>query len=467
MSSVQIVWVDQDTKDFEVKDGEAIIKLPVAFKDAWRDKRPYQIWKGSRFSAKSRTKAVQLLLKTDSKEYSRVIFARNTQKAARESQFQLFKDLLNTYPFLRERFQVLESTMKIVSKATGDFIKGGSFEDSDSLMSVPNITDFWAEEPISWDGSIKRKDFLSITGSMRNEEGIEPIFHFTFNTINTNNFIYKDFFSDDRVHSDDRVCALTVNYDDNPFCPLDRIAYLDDLKRIDYDRWLVDAKGQWGTTKTGAEFCKKFSRKQHVNDPSFADGLTVHLTLDQNRLPHGTMLCLQVQQVADKVHLNMFDEICEEPPKNSTEEQCDTFLYRYGDMTDRVMYYGDPSGKNKTQKKYKKDGLHHYDVLTDILKDYISYGSDKVAKKAPSLSIRQRVINEVLSGEGKYILNIHSRCVRFIDDCEVLQESPSGDGFVKKKDKNGVEQNGHCMDAFIYFLFMFAPELFKRKKKWK
>ena len=75
-----------------------VIPVPKVFVEHWNDTRPYQIWYGARFTGKSYQKAQQLLLKAINQDYFRCVFARRTQKAARESQFQLFQDVLKMYP---------------------------------------------------------------------------------------------------------------------------------------------------------------------------------------------------------------------------------------------------------------------------------------------------------------------------------------------------------------------------------
>ena len=257
---LHVVWVNESNKH-DYKDYYNVITIPEAFEDYYDDLNPYQIWKGSRFSAKSYTKALFSLLHCHFDDYYRMIFARKTQKAARESQFQLFLDIFIDFPILKTLFEVKDSKMQIISKRTGNFIKGGSFEDSDSLMSVPNITDFWAEEPITHDGSIKRQDFLSIAGTLRNNQNIVPRFHFTFNPIGMNNFIYEDFFEQNLY--DGELTVVHVNYDQNPYCPKDRIDFLNRLKVVDPGRYNVDGLGKWGELKNDSPFFRNFKKQLH------------------------------------------------------------------------------------------------------------------------------------------------------------------------------------------------------------
>jgi len=287
MAQILLLGVNHDNYQTKVK-ADNVIFIPEIFTTVWEDERPYQIWRGSRFSAKSWTKALQLLLKPEKQSYFRAIFARNTQKSARDSQFQLFKDMLKKYPILAKRWEISESKMQITHYQTGFFIKGGSFEDSDALLSVPELTDFWAEEPISRTGSIQRTDFENIVGTLRNSEGIQPQFHFTFNPIGKDNFIYEDFYDKDKKKYDGSEFAdLLVNYDSNPFCPENRIKFLDSLARTNPRRYEVDGLGHWGEPSNDSPFLTNYDDGIHYNkDIDFKYGqYETWLSFDFNHTP--------------------------------------------------------------------------------------------------------------------------------------------------------------------------------------
>lgn len=245
-----------------------IILVPEIFIPHFTDPRPYQIWRGSRFSAKSWTKALQMLYKADTQPYFRGVFARNTQKAARDSQFQLFIDLIKRYRHsLGERFYIEKGPMKIIHKENGHYIQGGSFENPDALLSVPEITDFWAEEPISRGGSISRSAFEDIAGTLRNSVGIVPQFHFTFNPIGKMNFVYEDFYNEDtRVYTPADFNDVIANYDSNPFCPPDRIDFLNKMKERNPRRYLVDGLGQWGEPINDAPYLSNYDDHIHYSE---------------------------------------------------------------------------------------------------------------------------------------------------------------------------------------------------------
>lgn len=192
---------------------------------------------------------MQLLAKAQTQKYNRTVFARDTQKNVRNSQYQLFQDIANRFDGFKGQFEFKDTTMKVTHKATGNFLIGGSFEQPDTLRSVADPTDFWAEEPITRSNEISRQDFFDIVGSLRNAENIQTQFHFTFNPIAKTAWIYKDFFESKLYEG--LVEILFVNYWDNPFCPDSGIQFLDTLKRLDPKRYKVDGLGEWGVAYEG------------------------------------------------------------------------------------------------------------------------------------------------------------------------------------------------------------------------
>lgn len=223
------------------------IQVPDRFTTVWNSQKPYQIWYGGRYSAKSWTKAIYFLAKALTQKYCRTVFARDTQKNVRNSQYQLFKDIADRIPAFQNQFDFADTTMKIVCKQTGNMLIGGSFEQPDTLRSVADPTDFWAEEPITRGNEISRQDFFDIVGSLRNADGIQTQFHFTFNPIVKTAWIYKDFFESKLYDAE----ILFVNYWDNPFCPQSGIEFLNSLKILDPKRYQVDALGNWGVAYEG------------------------------------------------------------------------------------------------------------------------------------------------------------------------------------------------------------------------
>ena len=430
-----------------------IILIPEIFLESLTNQKKYQIIHGSRISAKSWTKAIHFLYKCSQQSHFRGIYSRNTQKAARDSQFQLFKDTLNRYPLLRQQFTIHETPMRITHNGTGNFMQGGSFEDPASLMSVPDITDFWAEEPISRSGSIDRESFYDIVGMISRTSN--PQFHFTFNPINKKNFIYEDFFSDERLYDEEDTYYLLANYDSNPFASQASIDFLEKLKRIDPDRYLVDGLGIFGNTRTGSEYYYNFKRAIHTGDYKYQDGLPLHVTLDFNNLPYMTMNVAQIPYVNGKHQLTIIKSYSNKPPLNTIESTCERFLqdFMFHLKKGYGMYlYGDTSGNN-TMPIRKNSSF--YEIVVANMQGYISWDSIRLLKSNPRHEQRMPVFNQILSDEEELIVRLDVSCSDLSNDMEEVTMDANGGKFKPKKKIDGVtiETHGHHTDSVDYMLF--------------
>lgn len=293
------------------------IKVPHIYLEHYHDTRPYQIWWGSRFSAKSWTKALFFLLDLRSKPYSRIVFARDTQKNVRGSQYQLFKDIAKRAGISNE-FDWTDSRLLITNKKTGNFAIGGSFEQPDSLRSQADVTDFWAEEPITREFAIDREDFLDIAGTLRNPYDLPPRFHFSFNPIGKDNFIYEDFFGENRVYDESEVNSVKTTYLDNEFCPQASKNFLENLRRNHPARYEVDGLGNWGVAENKSPWLYAFDENNQVSKEPlrWSPSMPVYLAFDFNINP---MTCVVAQLQpgsfiriikAYKVHNCTIKELC-------------------------------------------------------------------------------------------------------------------------------------------------------------
>ena len=171
-------------------------RIPVIVNDVYLPhfNRPerIQIWYGGSGSGKSDAKATQLLLKCLTANYCRVLFSRKYATQIRDSQFQLFKDLISRYS-LQPYFKVMESEMDIVCTVNGNKLMSGGLDEVDKLKSIPDITDIWVEEPMDKKGNVSSADFRELNRRLRSNLAPNHI-HFTFNPISRESWIYDYFF---------------------------------------------------------------------------------------------------------------------------------------------------------------------------------------------------------------------------------------------------------------------------------
>ena len=450
MDKFQIIGVNDRNKEKLVKkygQYSNVIFIPSIFIPHLQNNKPIQIWRGSRFSAKSWTKALQFLLKaSDENEYFRGIFARNTQKNARDSQYQLFQDLLKKYPLLGQQYILEKAPMRITHINTGQYIQGGSFEDSDSLLSVPEITDFWSEEPISRGKSINRTAFEDIRGTLRNSQGVVPKFHFTFNPIGKNNFIYQDFFDKaKRCYSSSEFEDLLVNYVDNPFCPEENIKYLDGMKKRDPVRYLVDGLGKWGEPQNDAPWLSNYDDKIHYNEEvDFKFGnYETWITFDFNHTP----CTASVYQLVPRVGIL---GIRSYKQNGGTRKLCQLMKQDKELMKVNMLLWtvtGDSSGKSYTATG---GDVNDYDIIKEEFG--ISYAQIvNVRKRNASLVYSRRLNNEFLY---RVPFQLSKSMTDLRNDLMIAKEDEHGNLYKNRENGYGMD----FLDHHRYFVHAICPK---------
>jgi len=437
-----------------------VIVLPNHFKDSFFDyETEYQVWYGSRVSAKTFCKAVQLLYKASTQKYFRALFTRETQKDARESQYQLFEDLITKiYPFLQDEFLLETSKMRVTHIKSGNFLKGASFENLP--RSLAEYTDFWVDEPITRKSSISRTDLLDISGTLRNSYGIQSQKHLTFNPISKNTFIYNDFFSNEKVFNCE---PLLANYQDNVFCPPEKIVELEWYKSIDYERYLVDSLGQWGDPKSDRPFIRAVDYKQMVVDLSepqyqrlsYSKALPVYISLDFNE-----KWTAMVNQIHGKT--KVFYESLHDYP----EELIRDLAIKYGSY--EVIITGDASGRGNTQ--YTSDAskktawLFFRSTFNDFccqfykrnlaMQQNVYFNDSHVISRNIGHDASRTICNALIQvwGETNDIYFDEKGCRDLISDFKRIDSTVQGG--LDKTDLNR-RDIGHWLDCFRYNLCYF------------
>lgn len=211
-------------------------------------KERIQIWYGGSGGGKSDAKATELLLKCLFQPYCRVMFCRKTAESIRNSQFQLFKDLIKRYGFTTI-FKVNEQSMAIVCTENGNMLFGKGLDDVDKVKSIPDITDIWLEEPIDKRGTIQSTDFTELNRRLRCPKASNHI-HLTFNPISSESWIHEYFFKSNEYEA----FKLCTTYKDNYFASDETERQFEILRLKKPDEYKVYALGEWGKLKQGLVF---------------------------------------------------------------------------------------------------------------------------------------------------------------------------------------------------------------------
>lgn len=431
-----------------------MIKIPEIYIPYLYDDKPYQIWKGSRFSGKSWTKALFFLIRCISDNYFRLVFARDTQKNVRLSQYQLFIDISKKYD-LYQYFYWQNTAMKITCKLNDNFMVGGSFEMPDTLRSTADVTDFWAEEPITRQFVMGKESFYDIVGSLRNSHGIPSRFHFTFNPIDKNNFIYKDFFDEEtKIYKDEEVTILTANWYDNPFCPESAKRFIEKLRVTNPARYEVDGLGMWGVSQNESPYFYAFDDNKHIETKSikYNASLPLYLSFDFNIDP---ITCIVAQMMQGSFcHILKSYKI-----RNCTLiELCKRIKSDYPNAV--YIVTADPAGGARSAGYASVDTTMHNIIRTQLgishsqmMRPQINYAG------GTGWTDIRITCNTILQNHKSFKIN-QNECADLIND--IRKATTDGDSDKLYKTQGNTEYGMHLTDCFIYLIMTHFVKYVKK-----
>lgn len=453
---------------YEIKQSCKDLNLhPFLFPDAFvphlEPKERYSIWVGGNGSAKSTTKARSFIMRALRKKHFRLLFLRHNHSDNRSTTFLMLKGVVEKEG-LTDQFHILESPMVIVCKETGNMLISGGLDQTGKFSGLEDFTDIWFEEPITRsDGKIKmitHEQFEDLDSRLRMPNA-KLTMHVTLNPISKEFFVFKGIFDpkleqnpEKRLYSWDKINYCHTTYLDNPFLPQEAIDVILNFKGI---RAEYGKKGEWATEKTGQEWLDEFDRDRHVRSIGYIKDLPIHSGFDFNLLPYQTNVLLQIlRKHSGILQIRVFKEYCMKPPLNTPENACKALKADYLEPIgfNSITVYGDASAR------------HGYDGYRGIFEEYEAYtheDSDQIMRSNGYVNTRRDMTNEILSGNIDDIeFVIDEECYNTILDLETLQTAPAG--FNPEKDKNGVEQKGHCYSALSYILAKLFPHLLKENK---
>lgn len=179
------------------------IEINDKFRPAMFSEKPYLVLIGSAGSGKSWATATKILLRTINEEYNRTLVVMKVGSKLRQYAFQTCMDVINYYN-MNDLFEWSVAPLEIVCKANGNKVLFTGLDDPENVKSIPGIQNIWIEEATA----LLSKDFEQLNIRLRGESKTKyRQVILTFNPIDKNHWIYKDFFQEkkykpvDIVHS--------------------------------------------------------------------------------------------------------------------------------------------------------------------------------------------------------------------------------------------------------------------------
>ena len=144
---------------------------------------------GSAGSGKSEWAAAKLLIRTMTEVPHRFLYYRKVAKTIRNSQFQLFKDVITRWD-LNQLFKINKTDMEILYKPNGNVLIASGLDDVEKLKSITGITGTWGEEMTE----ISEDDFKQINLRMRGNTAFYKQHIFGYNPIDEEHWLKKKHF---------------------------------------------------------------------------------------------------------------------------------------------------------------------------------------------------------------------------------------------------------------------------------
>ena len=418
-------------------------KYSKAFQPVFDFKGRYIALTGGRASGKSYFLAhyfLDLLLykKAD------LLCAREFQNSITESNYKLFKNIINKYDLPYE----VQST-RIKSRTTGSQIVfiGLSDVTADNVKSFEDFKFVWLEEA----QKISKKSWETLNPTIRTENAqifisMNPeINHKKHPIMSELLTIYKN----DSLH-------LHINYNQNPFVSADiiKMAELtrqykpDDYKRI----WLGIPDD------TSVNTVVKHFTEDNIAELTYCPDETLHITCDFNV---GTMMWCLAHVTANKVFF--FDEIVLE--NVTTEDTIQEVIRRYPDHKGAIIINGDAAGTfRNTQSE-----IDNYKIIVNALRRHYPKNPIHVVIRLSNPRIKHRITvwnNMVLDPRGQRRIIIDPKCKWLLYNMEELKYKPGTDIIDLPTHQNLRDDNEkrflmHIFDAASYLVeryFLIRPE---------
>lgn len=237
-------------------------------------------------------------------------------------------------------------------------------------------------------------------------------------------------------------------------------------KERDYNYYKIYALGDWGSIKTGGEFFASFDGAKHIGAFSYVDGKTIHVSIDNNRLPYIAITFWQHLDNDGVRSLNQIHEICAGEPFNTVAKAAEMSRIWLNDIgySDVVYLHGDVTTKSgNTIDDEKRTFADKYIEGLEVSYKVV----DLMQKVNPPVAMSGEFINAILGGAfGGLRIRINRECKASIRDYENVKKDVDGSVW-KKRVKNkatglSYEEFGHLTDTFRYVCVDVFKEEFTR-----
>ena len=438
---------------------------------------------GGAGSGKSHAAVQKKIVRLETENNHRFLALRKLNNRVEESIFNKALTVIKNETQSYLEYSTSKKPFKLLHEDGGEMLMNG-LDDQEKIKSIEGITGVLIEEITEF----TEEDFIQIKLRMRGETDSYQQMICCFNPVDKDHWLLKyvepqlleyglpdyivnlEYLVPGKVwrfgtlDKDGDITYTTVinsTYEDNHMLSKEYKSELKSLGNISENHSTVYLDGRWGTKDKRDLFVPTFERYKHVKDVPYLPDHPIHFTCDFNTKPYMTGLLCQYIEHRDHDEIRVFKEYSLSYPSNTSYSLGEKLDAEYGDdvWDNGAFIYGDASGNNKL-------GISNVKSLFADLKaglgDIVKACKFKVPKSNPrygnemskNFLARRLLLEKAFEGEmvngQKVKIVIDKSCKNFIGDLENCKQDANGRLF-KKKNKDGIEERGHKIDAFTYF----------------
>ena len=275
------------------------------YKDYWHFKGRFRICKGSRASKKSKTTALNFIVRMMQYPDANLLVVRKTFKTLKDSCFAELTWAINILG-VSKYWECKLSPLEIVYLPTNQKIY---FRGLDDPLKITSITTekgvlcwLWIEEAYEIDNE---EDFDILQESTRGKVAKELLkqITLTFNPWNEKHWIKKRFFD----KKDEDILAITTNYMINEWLDNSDKKMFEDMKKNNPRRYQVAGLGNWGVTE-GLVYENFYEMNFNINDIKNKQHIVSIFGLDFGYTNDPTALFCGLVDLTNK-EIYVFDEL--------------------------------------------------------------------------------------------------------------------------------------------------------------
>ena len=201
----------------------------------------YNVYWGGRGSGKTKFIMQKLLIKGLFEKRVILLMRKETNKL-RNTVWKELLEVISDFK-LTKYFKINKSEFSATCELNGTEIVCLGLDDPEKIKGFANMSDVFMDEITGFN----EDDIELIDGTLRSTKYKLPLqMYFAFNPISKANFVYKYFGFKDEITPEDTF-ILHSTYLDNCFLNESYIKRMETMKTRNYNRWKIEALGQWVT----------------------------------------------------------------------------------------------------------------------------------------------------------------------------------------------------------------------------